>query len=112
MLVLTPLMASAQSIKGVWQRTETHVLSGPNAGVTTYANPLLLIYTDAYVMWAYDLAAGPRTPLPPAAERSDAQLERAAREYASMGGTYILDGTTITYNRLGVCAAGNSDHYL
>jgi len=99
-LALTPALASAQSIEGVWRGTEIEVIGGPNAGVTQLTNPRLLIYTEGYFMWAFDTATEPRALLPPPAETSDEEIGRVARQYGSVAGTYIRDGATLEYNRL------------
>lgn len=93
-LVATPATASAQSLVGVWKGTEIEVLNGPNAGVTAYENPRYLIYTNSHFMWAFE-SNGERP-----TGGSDAEISQAAQMYASVGGTYIRDGATISYNQL------------
>ena len=96
--LVTPALASAQSIEGVWRMTEIEVIGGPNAGVNPASQVRLLMYTKSHFMWAFDNGAPSRTPLSgPGADASDAEWGRFARQYQSSGGTYRLDGSTITY---------------
>ena len=100
-LLTTPTMGAAQSLEGVWLGTGERVIGGPNDGqLTTVTQPRLLIYTDAFFMWAFDMSEDGRALLPPLGEASDAQIGAVAREYNSVAGTYIREGATITYNRL------------
>ena len=97
-MLVTPALASAQSIEGVWLMTEIEDVGGPNAGVTPAAQARLLMYTKSHFMWAFDNGAPARTPISgPGADASDAEWGRFARQYQSSGGTYRLDGSTITY---------------
>ena len=81
--------------------TTQRTIGGPNDGqVIEYDNPRLLIYTDAFFMWAFVTGQGPRPLLPPPGEASDAEIAEAARRYFSVAGTYIRDGASLTYNRL------------
>ncbi len=99
-MVLTPLVASAQSLKGVWRGTAVRTIGGPNDGLTPLVNRRLLIYTDAFVMWAFDTGTEPRPMLPGPGETSDEEFAAVARQYGSVAGTYIRDGETLIYNRL------------
>ena len=98
--LLTPVIASAQSIQGVWEGVEMRIIGGPNDGQVTPVQPRLLIYTEAYFMWAFVTGTEPRPLLPPPGEATDEQVAAAARQYLSVAGTYIRDGATLTYNRL------------
>ena len=99
--LLAPQVALAQSLEGVWRGIGQRTIGGPNDGqVIEYDNPRLLIYTDAFFMWAFVTGPGPRPLLPPPGEASDAEIAEVTRRYASVAGTYIRDGATLTYNRL------------
>ena len=98
--LLAPQVSVAQSIEGVWRGTEVEVVGGPNAGVTQLTNPRLLIYTEGYFMWSFELGQDPRPMLPPPAETSDAEFGQVAQQYASAAGTYTRDGATLMYDRL------------
>jgi hypothetical protein len=91
----TPVGGLAQTLEGVWQGTEIEVIGGPNPGVTILDVPRLLIYTDAYYMWAFESGGQPR-PL----GDTDAEVAQAARLYQSNAGTYMREGSTITYTRM------------
>ena len=100
-LLTTPTMGAAQSLEGVWLGTGVRFIGGPNDGqLTTVTQPRLLIYTDAFFMWAFDMSEDGRALLPPLGEASDAQIGAVAREYNSVAGTYIREGATIRYNQL------------
>ena len=100
-LLTTPTMGAAQSLEGVWLGTGVRFIGGPNDGqLTTVTQPRLLIYTDAFFMWAFDGSEDGRALLPPPDQTSDAQIGAVAREYNSVGGTYIREGATIRYNQL------------
>ena len=63
---ILPQVASAQSLEGVWRGIGQRTIGGPNDGqVIEYDNPRLLIYTDAFFMWAFVTGQGPRPLLPP-----------------------------------------------
>ena len=98
--LLAPQAVLAQSIEGVWRGTETEVVGGPNAGVTPHANPWLLIYTEGYVMWAFDTATEPRQVLEGDGPSSDAEIGSVTRFYNSVAGTYERDGLTLRYSRI------------
>ncbi len=99
--LLAPQVASAQSLEGVWRGTAVRTIGGPNDGqVTSFDRLRLLIYTDSFFMWAFETSTGPRSPLSPPNETSDAEFGEVARQYASVAGTYMRDGPTIIYNRL------------
>lgn len=96
-----PTLGAAQSLEGVWMGAGIRVIGGPDDGqVTTITQPRLLIYTDAFFMWAFDMSEDGRALLPPLDQTSDAQIGAVAREYNSVAGTYIREGATLTYNRL------------
>ncbi len=101
LLLLTPALAEAQRLEGVWRGTAVRTIGGPNDGqVTQFDRLRLLIYTDSFFMWAFETSDGPRALLPPPGEASDGQLAEAFQGYSSNAGTYIRDGNQIIYNRL------------
>lgn len=97
-VLASPLMASAQSIQGVWRRVQLETEGGPNPGIRQ-SEPALLIYTENYFMWTMVQGEGPRPMLPPSGEATDTQIADAARRYTGISGTYEIDGSTITYTR-------------
>ena len=100
-LLAIPTLGAAQSLEGVWLGTGVRVIGGPDDGqLTTVTQPRLLIYTDAFFMWAFDGSEDGRALLPPPDQTSDAQIGAVAREYNSVAGTYIREGATIRYNQL------------
>ena len=99
--LLAPQVALAQSLEGVWRGIGQRTIGGPNDGqVIEYDTPRLLIYTDTFFMWAFVTGQGPRPLLPPPGQASDAEIAEVTRRYTSVAGTYIRDGTALTYNRL------------
>ena len=102
MVVLAPLVASAQSIEGVWRMVEREFQGGTNPRVESGAQiqPSLLIYTDGYFMWTIIGGTEPRPVLTGTPPVSDEEIGRVARFYNSSAGTYELDGSTLRYNRM------------
>ncbi len=95
LMLVSPALASAQSLKGVWLGVFQLTIGGPNDGqVIEFTQPRYLIYTDAFFNYTFVLE-GDR----PTGDLSDAQFLQAAQQYISVGGTYIRDGFTIRYNR-------------
>ena len=106
-LALTPMLASAQSLEGVWRRTEGVTEGGPNAGTISGSDmqPGLLIYTqDHYsVVVLNGTEARPLIPQNP----TDADLVATWGPLAAQSGTYEVNGSTITYHRVVAKAAAN-----
>ena len=99
--LLAPQVAPAQSLEGVWRGTTATTIGGPNDGqVIQLVNQRLLIYTDAYFMWAFVFGPDPRPVLEGNGPFSDAEIGSVTRQYSSTAGTYIRDGATLTYDRL------------
>lgn len=96
-LVLTsPGLASAQSLKGVWQGVAQLTIGGPNDGqLLEFTRPRYLIYTDAYFSYTFVLE-GDR---PTGTDLTQAQIAQAATTYVSVAGTYVRDGIDIRYDR-------------
>ena len=94
LLAVSPTLAAAQSLKGVWRGTTQVTISETGeTEVVEVTRPRILIYTDAYFSWAFE----PEEPRP--LGDSDAEVAAAARAYNSSAGTYIRDGVNIIYNR-------------
>jgi predicted amidohydrolase len=95
LLALSPTLASAQSLKGVWSGVAQVTINGPNdVQLIEFNAPRYLIYTDAYFSYTF-MPEGQR----PTGELSDAQMAEVARNYVAVAGTYLRDGATIRYNR-------------
>ena len=99
-LLMTPVMGSAQSIQGVWRQVEREVQGGPNAGIQSGSQiqPSLLMYTEGYYSVTFVGGVEPRTTVF-SEEPTDAELVAAWQPFQSHAGTYELNGTTITYTR-------------
>jgi len=94
-MLVSPTLASAQSLKGVWLGVSQFTIGGPNDGqLTEFTQQRYLIYTDAFFNYTFVLE-GDR----PTGDLSDAQFLQAASQYVAIGGTYIRDGFIIRYNR-------------
>ncbi|MGD2046654.1 MAG: hypothetical protein PVJ80_11475 [Gemmatimonadota bacterium] len=94
LLAVSPALAAAQTLKGVWRGTRQVLISeSGEAEVVDFTRPRILIYTDAYFSWAFE----PEEPRP--IGDSDAVVAAAARAYNSASGTYIRDGVDIIYDR-------------
>ena len=95
LMLVSPALASAQSLKGVWLGVFQLTIGGPNDGqLTEFTQQRYLIYTDAFFNYTFP-GEGER----PTGDISDAQFLEWAQQYISVGGTYIRDGFTIRYNR-------------
>ncbi len=105
-LLTFSMTAAAQSLVGVWEMYEQEAIGGPDAGIITVANPRsrILIYTETYFSWVFDMSQEPRPMLPPAAETSDAEFGAVARFMNVSSGTYQRVGSTIIYNRTSAVA--------
>jgi hypothetical protein len=94
LLAISPALAAAQTLKGVWRGTRQVTISASGeTSVVDFTMPRILIYTDAYFSWAFE----PEEPRP--LGDSDADVAAAARAYNSSTGTYIRDGVNIIYDR-------------
>ncbi len=91
LVALFPLAASAQSLEGVWQRTEITFEGGGNT--TTVTQPGLTIFTDTHVASLEDNSPTPRSPLD---SPSDDELLAALRVYTAVAGPYEMNGSTLT----------------
>ena len=97
---MIPVMASAQSIQGVWRQVEREIQGGPNAGIQSGSQiqPSLLMYTEEYYSVTFVGGVEPRTTVF-SEEPTDAELVAVWRLFQSHAGTYELNGSTITYTR-------------
>ncbi len=97
-LLVTPMLASAQSLEGVWRGTRMVVEGGQNAGTISGSDvqPRLLFYTqDHYsLLFVNGTEARPLIPQDP----TDADLVAAWGPLTAQAGTYELSGSTITYH--------------
>lgn len=94
LLVVSPALSAAQTLKGVWRGTAAVTITeSGQAEVVQFTQPRILIYSDAYFAWAFE----PEEPRP--LGDSDAEVAASARAYNSAAGTYIRDGVDIIYNR-------------
>ena len=97
-LALTPVLASAQSLQGVWRGTRMVTEGGSNAGTISGSDvqPRLLFYTqDHYsLVFVNGTEARPLIPQDP----TDADLVAAWGPLAAQAGTYEVNGSTITYH--------------
>lgn len=91
----TPVLASAQSIQGIWRLVQREVQGGPNAGVYPVQGGIL-VYGRTHFAWALDMAPQSR---PVRESPSDAQVVEAIQFYTSTAGTYQLNGKEIRYQR-------------
>jgi hypothetical protein len=94
-LVITPTLAMAESLEGVWLGIQVETIGGDNAGVVEVTNPRLLIYTKGFFSWTFENADRPVF----GPNASDAQIADAMRNINVAAGTYMRDGTTIHYIR-------------
>jgi hypothetical protein len=94
-LMLTPAIAVAQTLEGVWLGTEIETIGGDNAGVVEVTNPRILIYTEGFFSWTFENADRPAT----GPDATDAQIADAMRNLNVAAGTYVRDGATIHYIR-------------
>ena len=97
-LLMTPLMGSAQSIQGAWRMVEREFQGGPNAGIQSGSQiqPSFLIYTEGYYSVTFVGGVEPRTTVF-SEEPTDAELVAVWQPFSSQAGTYELNGTTLTY---------------
>ena len=91
LVALFPLTTSAQSLEGVWQRTEITFEGGGNT--TTVTQPGLTIFTDTHVASLEDNNSTPRSALD---SPSDDELLAALRVYTAVAGPYEMNGSTQT----------------
>ncbi len=98
-LLMTPVVASAQSIEGVWRLVEREVQGGPNARTESGSliQPGLLIYTEGYFAYLIDNSTERR---PILQQPTDAQIVALINPLAFAAGTYQLDGSTLRYDRM------------
>ena len=98
-LLLTPVVASAQSIEGVWRLVETEVQGGPNPTVFRGAQiqPSLFILTGEHFAYLIDNSRERR---PTLQQPTDAQIVELISPLAFAAGTYQFDGSTIRYDRM------------
>ena len=91
-LVLSPLTSAAQSLVGAWTLEQMEVTSGDNVG--TFSSPGLMVFTGTHYSLMWIRATEPR----PQLREDDADADRLAslRAFAASGGTYTLDGSTLT----------------
>ena len=98
-LTLIPGVAAAQSIEGVWRLVEREVQGGANPRMESGSliQPGLLIYTEGYFAYLIDNSTEPR---PVIEQATDAQIVALINPLAFAAGTYELDGSTISYDRM------------
>ena len=88
-VLLAPVVTSAQSIEGVWRLAEHEGDAG------TSAQPVgLMILSDGYYSRAFVRSENPRPAIPDSAT-SEQQFE-SWQPFVSNSGTYSLDGSTLT----------------
>ena len=97
-LLMTPTLASAQSLVGVWRGTEMVTEGGPNEGTISGSDvqPRLLFYTQNHYSVLFVNGTEPRPLIPENATESD--LVAAWGPLAAQAGTYEVNGSTITYH--------------
>jgi len=93
--VVTPTLAMAESLEGVWRGIQVETIGGDNAGVVEVKNPRILIYTKGFFSWTFENTDRPVT----GPNATDAQIADAMRNLNVAAGTYMRDGTTIHYIR-------------
>ena len=97
-LALTPMLASAQSLEGVWRGTRMMTEGGPNAGTISGSDvqPRLLFYTQDHFSLVFVNGAEARPLIPQ--DPTDADLVAAWGPFNAQAGTYEVNGSTITYH--------------
>lgn len=94
LLAVSPALAAAQTLKGVWRGTrQVTITESGETQVAEFTSPRILIYTDSYFSWAFE----PEEPRP--LGDSDEEVAAASRAYNTAAGTYIRDGVDIIYDR-------------
>jgi hypothetical protein len=94
LMLTSPALTSAQSLKGVWLGVSQVTINGvDDVQVVEFTQPRYLIYTDAFFSWSF-VGEGER----PTGDLTDEQFLQVASEYNTAAGTYIRDGTSIRYN--------------
>ena len=91
---------SGESIQGVWRLVEREIQGGSNPRIESGSQiqPSILMYTEQYFSWQFVLGTEPRPLLDDSP--SDADIGAVARLYNSAAGTYELDGSTLSYDRI------------
>ena len=91
---------SGESIQGVWRLVEREIQGGANPRMESgsQVQPSILIYTEQYFSWQFVLGTEPRPLLDDSP--SDADIGAVARLYNSAAGTYELNGSTLSYDRI------------
>ena len=92
LVALFPLTTAAQSIEGVWQRTEIVFAGGPATVRST--QPGLSIITDTHIAALEDNGQALRTTLN---SPSDDEILAALVVYTAAAGPYEMNGSTITF---------------
>ena len=92
LVALFPLITSAQSIVGVWQRTEIVIEGGPSTFRSD--QPGLSIITDTHIATLEDNGQALRSTLD---SPSDDEILAALRVYTAAAGPYEMNGSAITF---------------
>jgi hypothetical protein len=94
-LLVTPVLALAHPIEGVWIGTAIQIIGGDNEGTVEVTNPRILIYTKGYFSWTFENndreISGPNA--------SDRQIADAMRGLNVAASNYLIDGDQIKYIR-------------
>ncbi len=97
-LFVTPTLAPAQSLEGVWRGTQTVTEGGPNENTVSGfdVQPRLLFYTRDHYSLLFVNGTEPRPLIPSNPTASD--LAAAWGPFTAQAGTYEVNGSTITYH--------------
>ncbi len=94
-LLITPVLALAHPIEGVWIGTALQTIGGDNEGTVEVTNPRILIYTEGFFSWTFE--NNDRVAVQGAA--TDSQIADALRGLNIAAGTYMIVGDQIKYIR-------------
>ncbi len=93
LVALFPLTASAQSLEGLWQRTQITIEGGGNTVIST--QPGLVLFANNYAAVLEDNGQAARSTLGDSS--SDDELLAALRVYTAAAGPYEMNGSTLTF---------------
>ena len=99
LFILVPVIASAQSLEGVWTVVEMVFSGGPDKGRHTEdVQPQLVIFTKSHYSTTFvrGFEARPQWSDNP----TDEERLSAFRAFNANAGTYKLEGSTITYTTI------------
>ena len=95
LLVLFPLSAAAQSLVGAWTLEQVEVTGGDNPGTFTQRPGLAIVTATHYIRM--NVLGNESRPLL-GENATDAERLAAFTPFSAHGGTYTLDGSTVTVN--------------